>query len=760
MVSKQIKFFKQYEIFNPYIFSTKFNTRKRLKIIIEKIWFEFLYKSIKIDKIISVEIKKFTFLSDYFKKIDNFQNTEKYISLKELTENTVKKLPENFIIVCIDEYINGRKKGSYIFNKIEIWGNGSWKKLEEIFEIIILHLKFQKKNSLLIFLLIESLRYDILSNITNRDDSIQMQNKLMINIIRNWFVKRHKLYFAKLIDNSCQKNYSIFDYKLKNYSINHNMIKFKKIFFYQKKKGIIYFLKFLRLVYKKISFIYYKFIGNLFASGLVNNDIFWSRKFSRDFLLILASILSGLLCKEMIFMTTRENKKLFTKLNSKVFLRVKDLQKLCEICNLTKIGFVFLINVLTTNSKNSYALIDFLYSLEYKKINSWLKFLTGFCFCISQNWNFKFYQIFLDLIEKNWLSDYLKGGILFGMGINISNLFEFKELFIEKYFNILKTGSYNEENKYQMIRNGAYLAIALSTGVSIKIKLKENFFNTLISNIAMSSKTGELSALSFGLYIQSDSSKYVLKNLLKMINIVRNEKMIRFLFLSITLIYKNNKEIAEHLFEKLFVHQNPIIRSGAINIYTIAFTGTCNMKITEKILEFISKDLDDNVKKISIMSLGFLFLTKFSLLEKIIAPFIEHFNPFIRYGTCYAIGISSFGKNSFKAIEILEKLSYDKIDFVRQGAFISLGLSVFRDKNQERRKKVKCFFEKKLYDKNHNELSRFGIIIGYALTQININKKNSNNNENSNEIKEINGLFLFVQHWYWLPCILFIFIQR
>jgi len=244
-----------------------------------------------------------------------------------------------------------------------------------------------------------------------------------------------------------------------------------------------------------------------------------------------------------------------------------------------------------------------------------------------------------------------------------------------------------------------------------------------------------------------------------MINLVQNEKMIRFLFFSFSLIYKNDKEIAEHLFEKLFISNNSIIRSGAICIYTLAFTGSFNLKVTEKILECISKDLDDNVKKTLVIGLGFIFFSKFFLLENIINQFINHFNPFIRYGACLAIGISSFYNNSYKAIELLEKLSTDRIDFVRQGSFIALGLCTFRDQNQVRKNKVQLFFEKKLLDTAHTELSRFGVILGYSLIHININKNTKiNGSSYAKKAIDVITLFLFIQHWYWLPCILFIFL--
>ena len=145
MLPNENKLFKRYEIINPYIFSNKFNFKKRLKKIVKLVWFEFLYKAIKVDKILSSEIKNFIIFSDYLKKMTKIQNTEKHLSFEKLTKDIILKLPENFIVVCIDEYINGRKQGSYFFNNNKIWADRSWKKLEEIFEIITFHLKFLKK---------------------------------------------------------------------------------------------------------------------------------------------------------------------------------------------------------------------------------------------------------------------------------------------------------------------------------------------------------------------------------------------------------------------------------------------------------------------------------------------------------------------------------------------------------------------------------------------------------------------------------------
>jgi 26S proteasome regulatory subunit N2 len=393
-----------------------------------------------------------------------------------------------------------------------------------------------------------------------------------------------------------------------------------------------------------------------------------------------------------------------------------------------------------------------LYLLEYKKFTNWLKFFTGFSFSVINQSNLKFYQSFLNLVEKNWLSEYLKGGILIGMGINLRNSFEYIEFFVEKYFTILKNSSRLEENKYHIVKSGIYMGISLFSKMAMKDNWKQNFIQILISNITMGLRNTEISALSLGLYLQNGQSKYVLKNLMKLTNVITDEKTIKFLFFSLTLIFIENKEITEQLFIKLVTSENPSIRSSVVSLYSIAFAGLATQKIVNKVLKVISNDLDDNVKKDSVINLGFLFLSKFFLFENIINQFIDHFNPFIRCGACFAIGVSSFDNNSYRASELLQKLSNDKVDFVRQSSFIALGLTTLRDHNLIRKKRIQIFLEKKLLDKDHTELSRFGILIGYSLTEIGI-KTNIKFVKNL----DLTFLFIFIQYWHWLPCILFVF---
>ncbi len=52
----------------------------------------------------------------------------------------------------------------------------------------------------------------------------------------------------------------------------------------------------------------------------------------------------------------------------------------------------------------------------------------------------------------------------------------------------------------------------------------------------------------------------------------------------------------------------------------------------------------------------------------------ESYNPHVRYGACLALGISCAGTGLKEAVELLEPLTTDVVDFVRQGALIALSM--------------------------------------------------------------------------------------
>ena len=50
------------------------------------------------------------------------------------------------------------------------------------------------------------------------------------------------------------------------------------------------------------------------------------------------------------------------------------------------------------------------------------------------------------------------------------------------------------------------------------------------------------------------------------------------------------------------------------------------------------------------------------------------FNPHVRYGATFALGIACAGTGYPEAISLLEPMLTDSVDFVRQGAYISMAM--------------------------------------------------------------------------------------
>lgn len=59
---------------------------------------------------------------------------------------------------------------------------------------------------------------------------------------------------------------------------------------------------------------------------------------------------------------------------------------------------------------------------------------------------------------------------------------------------------------------------------------------------------------------------------------------------------------------------------------------------------------------------------------RIVSLLSESFNPHVRYGAALAVGISCAGTGLSEAISLLEPLTSDVVDFVRQGALIAMAM--------------------------------------------------------------------------------------
>lgn len=108
------------------------------------------------------------------------------------------------------------------------------------------------------------------------------------------------------------------------------------------------------------------------------------------------------------------------------------------------------------------------------------------------------------------------------------------------------------------------------------------------------------------------------------------------------------------------------------------------------------------------------------------------------------------------AIALLEPLTKDPVDFVRQGACISLSMILIQQ-NETTNPKVastRAIFAKMVRDKHEDGMAKFGAAVSQGIIDaggrnvtITLQSKSGSNN-----MPAIVGMVMFTQFWYWFPC--------
>ena len=107
------------------------------------------------------------------------------------------------------------------------------------------------------------------------------------------------------------------------------------------------------------------------------------------------------------------------------------------------------------------------------------------------------------------------------------------------------------------------------------------------------------------------------------------------------------------------------------------------------------------------------------------------------------------------AVEILEPMAKDPVDFVRQGALIALGMILVQQSEAASPASVstRAMYNKIIGDKHEDPMARFGAALGQGLIDaggrnVTISLQSCAGSRNMNAII---GMALFCQFWYWYP---------
>merc|ERR1712046_523692 len=116
-------------------------------------------------------------------------------------------------------------------------------------------------------------------------------------------------------------------------------------------------------------------------------------------------------------------------------------------------------------------------------------------------------------------------------------------------------------------------------------------------------------------------------------------------------------------------------------------------------------------------NLGFVLSNVPDKVPRIVSLLASSYNSHVRYGAVMAVGFACAGTGLRSAIEMLQPMTKDAVDYVRQGAFIALAMVLIqRSEAQEpAAKELREQLEKIIGDKHEDTMTKFGCIIAEGI---------------------------------------------
>ncbi|XP_039131749.1 26S proteasome non-ATPase regulatory subunit 1 homolog A-like [Dioscorea cayenensis subsp. rotundata] len=344
-------------------------------------------------------------------------------------------------------------------------------------------------------------------------------------------------------------------------------------------------------------------------------------------------------------------------------------------------------------------------------------------------------------------SPYSEGGALYALGLIHANHGEGIKQFLRDSL---------RNTSDEVIKHGACLGLGLAALGTADEEIYEDVKNVLYTDSAVAS---EAAGISMGLLMVGTASEKA-SEMLAYAHETQHEKIIRGLALGIALTVYGREEEADTLIEQMTRDQDPILRYGGMYALALAYRGTANNKAIHQLLHFAVSDVSDDVRRTAVLALGFVMYSEPEQTPRIVSLLSESYNPHVRYGAALAVGISCAGTGLSEAISLLEPLTSDVVDFVRQGALIAMAMVMIQT-NESCDSRVGTFrrqLEKIILDKHEDTMSKMGAILASGILDAggrNVTIRLLSKTKHD-KITAVVGLAVFSQFWYWYPLIYFI----
>lgn len=313
-----------------------------------------------------------------------------------------------------------------------------------------------------------------------------------------------------------------------------------------------------------------------------------------------------------------------------------------------------------------------------------------------------------------------------------------------------------------VVKHGACLGLGLSAmaswdGGEVENEYYEELKNVLYTDSAVAS---EAAGLGMGLVALGSGSEKVRDEMLAYARETEHEKIIRATSMGTALVCYGREDDALETIKLMNESSEPILRYGAMYAIALAYCGTADNNAIRMLLHSAVSDVSDDVRRAAVIGLGFVLLKHPEMLPRIVVLLAESCHPHVRFGAAIAIGIACMGTGMQGALDILDHLTTDPTDFVRQGAFIGMAL-VLMHHTEERSPKateMRKTFEATWSAKLEDIMTRFGAVVAAGV--VDAGGRNGvialTSATGYPRMRAIVGLALFTQFWYWYPMVHFI----
>ncbi|CRH01261.1 26S proteasome regulatory subunit RPN2, putative [Plasmodium relictum] len=348
---------------------------------------------------------------------------------------------------------------------------------------------------------------------------------------------------------------------------------------------------------------------------------------------------------------------------------------------------------------------------------------------------------------------YSEGGSLYALGLIHAN-YNTNDKKVRNYLLSQLKLNVNDE----VLQHGCCLGLGLvCLGDNDDEQVYDELKAVMYSDSAVA---GESAAYAIGLLKLGSGDEKCVDELLAYAHDTQHEKITRACSISLGFVMFQKEKEADMLIEELINDKDAIIRYGGMFTIALAYCGLSNYNkhIIKKLLHFSVSDVSDDVRRAAVIALGFVLCNTPTQVPKFLNLLIESYNPHVRYGAALALGIACSASGNEEAVNMLMPLLTDTTDFVRQSAFISLGL-IFQQSNEHVNpnfKKYKDDIMKILSDKHEDIIAKFGAIVSAGLLDIcGRNAISTFFTRRGNIIRPqaAVGFCLFSQLWYWFPLI-------